>query len=74
MKETQTKRTATVKDAFPRGVGQPALRALAAAGYSRLNQLTKTRERDLMSLHGIGPKAIGLLREALKESGQSFLQ
>jgi hypothetical protein len=57
---------------FPRGVGQPALRALLAAGYTRLDQLTHVKEADLLKLHGMGPKAIGLLRSALEERGKGF--
>jgi hypothetical protein len=67
------KLAATVKEGFPPGVAQPALRALAAAGYTRLDQLAKIREEDLAKLHGIGPKAIVLIREALKRRGHSFL-
>ena len=57
---------------FPAGLSQPALRALSAAGYTRLDQLTKVKEADLLKLHGMGPKAMGLLRSALKADGQSF--
>jgi hypothetical protein len=59
--------------AFPHGLAQPALRALAAAGYTRLDQLTAVREADLLKLHGMGPKAIRILREALMAKGRSFL-
>jgi hypothetical protein len=57
---------------FPAGLSQPALRALRAAGYTRLIQLTKVKEADLLKLHGMGPKAIGLLRSALAADGRSF--
>ena len=67
------KLAATAREGFPPGVAQPALRALAGAGYTGLNQLVKIREEDLAKLHGIGPKAIRLLSEALKRRGQSFL-
>ncbi len=50
----------------------PAWRALAAAGYSRLEQLTYIREADLKKLHGIGPNAIEQLRRALAVKGLSF--
>ena len=50
----------------------PARRALAAAGYSRLEQLTRVREADLKKLHGIGPNALDRLRHALAASGLSF--
>ena len=57
---------------FPAGLAQPALRALRAGGYTRLVQLTKVKEADLLKLHGMGPKAIGLLRSALEADGRSF--
>ena len=56
---------------FPK-IGAPAMRALEAAGYSRLEQLTKITEAELAQLHGMGPKALGILRESLKEKGLSF--
>lgn len=57
---------------FPRAIGRPATRALAAAGYTRLDQLAGVTERDLLRLHGMGPKALGILREALHARGQAF--
>jgi hypothetical protein len=57
---------------FPAGVAQPALRALFAAGYTRLEQLTEVSEQELMKLHGMGPKALGAIRGALHARGLSF--
>ena len=57
---------------FPSKLSKPAQRALAGAGYVRLTQLTKVREADLAKLHGMGPKALGQLREALAARGESF--
>ena len=59
---------------FPRGIGNPATQALKAAGYSRLEQLTKVTQAELAQLHGMGPKALGILHEALKAKGWSFKQ
>ncbi|MFZ0744368.1 MAG: hypothetical protein WAM85_08170 [Terracidiphilus sp.] len=59
---------------FPPGVAKPAVRALAAAGYLRLDQLANAREADIAALHGMGEKALGILRAALKERGKSFRQ
>jgi uncharacterized protein YdhG (YjbR/CyaY superfamily) len=53
-------------------IGAPATRALKAAGYFRLEQLTKITEAEMGQLHGMGPKALGILRESLKEKGLSF--
>lgn len=73
MRNAANELAATVKEALPPGVSQPALRALAGAGYSSLEQLTNVREADLLALHGMGPKAIGIIRAALEEKGKSFL-
>jgi hypothetical protein len=53
-------------------IGAPATRALHNAGYFRLEQLTGITEKDLAKLHGMGPKALGILRAALEERGRSF--
>jgi hypothetical protein len=60
--------------AFPRGVSQPALRALASAGYPHLDALAGAKEKDLAALHGMGPKALAILRAALQSSGKEFLK
>jgi hypothetical protein len=50
----------------------PATRALELAGITRLAQLTKMTEAELLALHGIGPKAVRIWREALAERGLAF--
>jgi mannose-6-phosphate isomerase-like protein (cupin superfamily) len=57
---------------FPAGLSNPARRALAGAGYWRLEQLAAVNEAELARLHGMGPKGIRLLRSALAEKGLSF--
>lgn len=57
---------------FPKSIGSPATRALLEAGYTRLEQLTRVREADIKALHGVGPRAINILRETLAEKGLSF--
>ena len=59
---------------FPTGISNPARRALAGAGYTHLVQLTHVTEADLLKLHGVGPKAVRLIREALGAKGWSFAQ
>ena len=58
---------------FP-NIGAPATRALEIEGYTNLKQLTKVSETELAQLHGVGPKAVRLLGEALKAKGWSFKQ
>lgn len=55
-------------------ISNPATHALTEAGYFRLEQFTKVTEADILKLHGVGPKGIRILNEALKERGLSFAQ
>lgn len=57
---------------LPPGLGNPARRALFAAGYRRLDRLAGCSESEISKLHGMGPKALGRLRSALAERGLSF--
>ncbi len=57
---------------LPTGLAKPAQRALAGAGYTRLEQFTRISEDDVLKLHGMGPKALDQLRRALAARGQSF--
>lgn len=57
---------------IPAAIGAPARRALTAAGYTSLAQLSAVSEAELLRLHGMGPRAIGLLREALAAQGLAF--
>jgi hypothetical protein len=59
---------------LPSGLAKPAQRALAAAGYTNLDQLTLVSEADLARLHGMGPKAIEQLRQALAAEGLCFAE
>ena len=60
------------KTPFPKGLAQPALRALASAGYDHLEQLAGVPESEVRELHGIGPNALQKLRDALVTLGLSF--
>lgn len=53
-------------------IGIPARSALFEAGYTHLAQLTALSEKELLALHGIGPKAVRILRETLAAQGLSF--
>lgn len=57
---------------FPKAIGNPARRALEHAGYTRLEGLSGVSEQVLLKLHGVGPKALEVLRTALAERGLSF--
>lgn len=56
---------------FPR-LGKPAIRALLNAGITDLQQLSNVTEAEIKQLHGMGPKSIKQLGEALEANGLSF--
>ena len=53
-------------------IGASATRALTSVGITRLSQLTDHRAEELLKLHGMGPRAIKILRQALADQGLSF--
>ena len=66
------RQTDSIQENFPREVAKPALRALFAAGLTTLDHLAQMSEAELAALHGMGPKAIALLRAALVSKGLEF--
>lgn len=61
-------RVSSSLDALPK-VGAPATRALNAAGYKALRQLARVPRQQLAQLHGVGPRALGIIQAALEEHG-----
>lgn len=61
-----------LKEGFMQGLSAPACRALQGLGISTLKQLSKYSEKEILSLHGIGPSAIPRLRASMKAEGLSF--
>lgn len=59
-------------DGFFSKIGAPARRALEAKGILTLSRLSTYTEQEIAVLHGIGRKAIGLIRLALEEKGLTF--
>jgi hypothetical protein len=57
---------------LPKGIGAPATRALVGAGYTKLTQLAGASTAELKALHGMGPRALRLIQEALEEEGLSL--
>jgi hypothetical protein len=57
---------------FPRTIGRVASRELAAHGFTRYEHLVGVAARDLLAIHGIGPKSIRILREELAGRGLAF--
>ena len=61
-----------MSEIFPRGVSAPAQRALASVGVQCLEDLRNHSEAELAKLHGMGPKALRILKETLAERGWAF--
>ncbi|MFO6451437.1 MULTISPECIES: hypothetical protein [unclassified Aeromicrobium] len=57
---------------LPTSIGRPATGALHAVGITTLAQVAERSEREVLALHGVGPKAVRLLREALSDRGLRF--
>jgi hypothetical protein len=57
---------------LPSAMGRPALRALDGAGYTSVEQVAGAAVAEIAALHGVGPKAIRVLRERLAELGLAF--
>ena len=72
MANRQTEATHPNRAAFPAGVGGPALRALQVAGVRSMADLEGRTEAEILALHGMGPRALGILRDALAASGRRF--
>jgi hypothetical protein len=53
-------------------IGRPATAALALAGITTMDQVAERTDKELADLHGVGPTAIRLLREALAAQGRGF--
>lgn len=60
------------KHNLPEDIGNPATNALFAAGITTLKQVAVLSDKELLALHGVGPKAIRLLREHIKKGPRSW--
>lgn len=66
-------RTQVAQSPLPK-VGAPATRALNAAGIQTLRDVAAWSERDLLALHGVGPRAVAILRTHLAAIGLSLAE
>lgn len=57
---------------FTPRIGRVALRELAAHGYTRYEQLSAVSAKELLAIHGVGPKAVRILAEELAGRGSGF--
>ncbi|MGW7976529.1 DNA-binding protein [Staphylococcus xylosus] len=53
-------------------IGKPATNALHNLGVKSLEAVSKYERTELLGIHGVGPKAIELLEEALKANDLNF--
>jgi hypothetical protein len=53
-------------------LGAPARRALENKGIVSLQQLAACTEKEILSLHGMGPSTLPILKKALKKKKLSF--
>ncbi|HMO55326.1 MAG TPA: hypothetical protein PJ994_12535 [Tepidiformaceae bacterium] len=53
-------------------IGAPARSALEDVGIANLEGVRELTEKELLALHGVGPKAVGILKAALAERGESL--
>ena len=63
---------AAIAPGFPTGLAKPALRALQREGLESLKDLAKRTESDIAALHGMGPKALAMLRTGLAAHGLRY--
>ena len=59
-------------EGLPRAIGRPATGALQHIGIKRLDQVAKMSEAELLRIHGVGPKAVRILKEVLAERGHAL--
>ena len=67
---TRTLPDAAFSSEFPRAIGRPENAALVSHGITTLDQLAAMTERELLALHGVGPKAVRLLKAELATTGR----
>lgn len=53
-------------------LSKPAQRALAGAGITKLEHFTEVSEAEVLQLHGMGPRAMELIQQALEGKGLAF--
>lgn len=54
---------------LPDEIGKTAARELALSGITSLEQVAALSEKELLAIHGVGPKAVRILGEALSARG-----
>lgn len=59
---------------LPNEIGKTAARELSLNGITSLEQVASHTTKELLAIHGVGPKAIRILGEALAATGMEYKQ
>lgn len=59
-------------DSFLSKLARPARGALEHEGITSLEKLSRYTEKEILGIHGVGPKSIPTLKNALAEVGLTF--
>lgn len=57
---------------LPDEIGKTAARELSLNGITSLQQVADHSKRELLAIHGVGPKAVTILGEALAAKGLGY--
>lgn len=57
---------------LPDEIGKTAARELSRNGITSLQQVATYSKKELLAIHGVGPKAIAILGEALAAEGLKY--
>jgi len=57
---------------LPDAIGKTAARELSLNGITSLEDVSAHTEKELLAIHGVGPKAVRILGEALAGRGLEF--
>ena len=57
---------------LPNEIGKTAARELSVHGITTLRQVAGHSKKELLAIHGVGPKAIAILGDALAAKGLDY--
>ena len=57
---------------LPDAIGKTAARELAIHGITSLRDVAARSKKELLAIHGVGPKAIAILGDALAVKGLDY--
>lgn len=57
---------------LPNEIGKTAARELSLNGIASLQQVANHSQDELLAIHGVGPKAVSILGEALAAKGLRY--